>query len=113
MNLATTQAGTLQVTYNKGVPVPTDLNLAAGMYACQYAKACTGADCEMPLYATSVIRADTQFTLPSPTELLQMGLTGIWAVDQIIMADNPYGLKSPGQVIWPNARTRPRMQTSP
>lgn len=113
MNLPTSASGTLQVSYPKGTPVPTEMQLAAGIYACQYAKACTGGDCELPLYATSVIRADTQFTLPSPTELLSMGLTGIWSVDQAIMADNPYGLKSSGRVIWPNPKSRPRVQTSP
>lgn len=77
------------VTYLRGIPVPAGGQLAAGQYACEYAKACTGQKCRLPRRMTSLARqgVDVQFT--DPTTLAGQGLTGLPEVDQWILEVNP------------------------
>jgi hypothetical protein len=107
-----TGTGFFQVTYIRGIAPPPDLLAAAGILACEYAAFCTGAACRLPRYATTVSRSGVEFTLPDPQDLLSMGLTGLFEVDQVIMDLNPYGLKAPPLVLSPEL-AYPRTTTWP
>lgn len=90
------------VTVNVGLPVPSLLLRAAGELACEYAKACTGADCRLPSRIQSLTRQGVSVQMVDVDMLLQRGLTGIQTVDQVISAFNPYGLKSEMRIASPD-----------
>lgn len=83
---------TFFVTYLKGTAVPSILLRAAGELACEWAKACTGADCRLPGRITNIARQGVSISMVNTEELLRNGLTGIFTVDQVIRNFNPHGL---------------------
>lgn len=82
-------AGTFFVTYLRGKALPLAGTLAAGQLACEYAKACSGADCRLPAQLTSLARQGVEITLPDTTALLNAGLTGVADVDLWLRSVNP------------------------
>lgn len=94
--------GVFQVTYVKGLPVPSPVLRAAGELACEYAKSCLGQACRLPQRAQSITRQGVSMSLVDIDDLLKAGLTGIPTVDQVITSINPYGLKSPPRVWSPD-----------
>lgn len=86
--------GTFYVTYMKGRPVPSILLRAAGELACEWAKACVGAECRLPGRVTNLARQGVSISMVNTEELLNNGLTGITTVDQVIKNFNPYGLRA-------------------
>lgn len=103
---------TFVVTYTRGETVPRAGEIAAGILAGEFAKACVGAACAIPERVTSVSRSGVQFQLVSPTDEFNDGLTGITEVDRFIRAANPYKLKARPWVSSPDLPV-PRMQTWP
>lgn len=97
--------GTFFVTYDRGQVVPAALLNAAGILACEYAKACTGAQCRLPGRVASLARSGVQVTMVDISDVLKYGLTGLAEVDQVIMALNPFGLKSTPKVYSPDLPT--------
>jgi hypothetical protein len=102
----------LVVTYVRGGPVPAALLRAASTLACEWAKACTGGDCRLSNRVTSVARNGITIDMAAPEQLLEGGLTGLWEVDSVIQALNPFGRKSRGRIYAPELK-QPRMITSP
>lgn len=111
-NLSPGDPDAFEVTYLRGLPVPNVVADAAMTYACEFAKACLGQACRLPSRVTSISRQGVNISLVDINDVLKNGLTGIWEVDQVIMAINPYGLRgrtrlwSPDmpdgrQVTWP------------
>lgn len=92
------QPNTWSITYVRGEPVPAVVNGAAGLYACQVAKARTGGACVLPNRITSITRQGVSVQTVSVDELLEKGLTGVSDVDTLILAVNPF-----------HARSRPRV----
>jgi hypothetical protein len=101
-----------EVTYLRGREVPTALAAATSSLACEYAKACLGLPCRLPSRISSLSRQGVSINMVDVNDLLTHGLTGLWELDQLIAAYNPYGLKgrtrfwSPElqegrQVTWP------------
>lgn len=85
--------GTFQVTYLRGETVPPAVLTAAGILACEFAKACVGAgDCRLPGRITSLTRQGVSVNLVDTDTLMRNNLTGILEVDQIILAYNPANL---------------------
>lgn len=103
---------TLFVTYLRGTPVPAYLLNAAGTYACQWAKMCRNEPCQIPTRVVTLTRQGTTFDGVDIDALLERGLTGVTAVDQIITAVNPYGLKGRTRILSPDS-DYPIMTTSP
>lgn len=93
---------TLQVTYTRGVAVPTALLNAAATVACEFAKACTGQACRLPGRLSTVARQGVQLTFQDIDTLIETGFTGIPEVDQIIAAYNPFRLMRPMRVYSPD-----------
>lgn len=103
---------TFVVTYVRGEAVPRAGELAGGLLAGEFAKACAGGDCAIPERVTSISRSGVSFELVSPTDEFDQGLTGITEVDRFIRAANPGRLKERPWVSNPDLPI-PRMQTWP
>lgn len=105
--------GFFQVTYVRGTPVPNAVLNAAGILACEYAKACTNAGgCRLPASVQSIARQGLNVQFLDFNMLVERGFTGITEVDSIIQAYNPYALKSRLRVWSPEIKI-PRMTTNP
>lgn len=105
-------AGTFVVSYSRGEPVPAHLLTAAGIYACEWAKACQGTTCELPSRVVTLTRQGTTFQMTDIDSLLTRGLTGIQRVDQLIALENPYGVPWRMRLISPDFDF-PRTVTTP
>lgn len=102
-----------EVTYLSGTPVPATVLLAAATLACEWAKACTGTDgCRLSNKVTSLARQGITIEMMSPEALLDDNLTGLWEVDSVIRAYNPYRLKQQLRVYAPELNV-PRTPTWP
>ena len=94
------EAGTLGITYMPGI-IPDASGLwAAGVLATEFAKACTGGKCRLPVATTSVVRQGVSFTLTGSS--FPGGVTGIREVDAYIFAVNPHKLAMPSSVWSPD-----------
>lgn len=91
-----------QVTYIRGTPIPQVVLDAAAILACEYAKACLGLECQLPSRVVNIAREGVTVTLQSIEELLRSGLTGVTAVDQIIVQVNPHRLRSRTRLYSPD-----------
>jgi hypothetical protein len=111
-NVAPGADGAFEVTYLRGREVPTALAAATSSLACEYAKACLGLPCRLPSRISSLSRQGVSINMVDINDILKNGLTGLWELDQLILAYNPGGLKgrtrfySPDlqegrQVTWP------------
>lgn len=94
-----TEVNTWSVRYQQGVPVPVVLNNAAGLYACEVAKARVGGTCQLPSRVQSINRQGVDVQLVSTEDYLDKGLTGFEQVDQVIRALNPDGLRARPRVV--------------
>jgi len=119
MNLALTEPGTVGITYVPGI-IPDAAGLwAAGVLACEFAKACSGKTCRLPSTVTSVSRQGVTMTMGgaglginAAPEMFPGNMTGIREVDAYIATVNPYALKVPPMVWSPDLpATRHRYTT--
>lgn len=94
---------TVQVTYLRGIPVDGLGAYAAGVLACEYAKACSGAKCRLPAGVTEVVRQGVAYTIA--TGAFPDGRTGIREVDAYLMRWNPNGLRADSTVWTPDMPT--------
>lgn len=80
-----TEPNTFEVTYMKGVPVPTGGQLAVGKLACELAKAyCGDKSCELPQRLQTLTRQGVTIGFQDSFQNLDMGRTGIYAIDSWI-----------------------------
>jgi hypothetical protein len=101
------------VTYMQGVPVPLGGRYAAGAYACEILKACTGANgCRLSnrYLLESVSREGVAMRFANPLELLDRGMTGIPEVDAWVHSVNPHKRYERSSV-WSVDRMPPRTVT--
>lgn len=85
------------VTYIPGYRVDEHGAIAAGVLACEIAKALENKPCSLPSGATTVVR--TGVTIEVPRDAFGEGLTGLPVVDSFIRRWNPYGLKAPVGIV--------------
>ena len=97
------EEGAFAVTYQRGVLVPRAGQIAAGIFANEFAKACSGRDCVLPQQLASLSRNGVEVQVADPTSLFENGLTGIAEVDLFIKAVNPYRRASRARVYSPDA----------
>lgn len=105
-------ANTFTVTYGRGTPVPPYVLAAAATYACEWAKMCQGADCQIPTRVVTLTRQGTTFDGVNIDQLLDRGLTGVTSVDQIIVMANPHRLTGRLRILSPEV-TGPFQTTTP
>lgn len=92
--------GTFGIAFIPGVrPGPAGL-WAAGVLACEFAKACTGGKCKLPTAVTSIARQGVAFAMPS--SMFENGMTGIQTVDAWLTSVNPHALRTPSTVWSPD-----------
>lgn len=76
------EEGTWQVSYKQGIPVPEGGQIAAGVLACEFAKAVTrSGDCRLPERIQTVTREGVTVGILDPFEGIDLGRTGIWLID--------------------------------
>lgn len=113
-NVDVPEAGTFQVTYTRGDPIPQYILDAAATLACEFAKACArDTSCRLPGRLQTLTRQGVTATMVDITTVLKYGLTGLTDVDMVIMADNPYGHRSRPWFYSYDTRTRTRTVTQP
>lgn len=102
------------VTYQIGVEVPAGGELAAGVLACQMAKAfCGDKSCQLPQRIQQMTRQQVQVTvLDNYSTMYQYGTTGIWVVDSWVGSIMASNRQSGLRVSSPDYRA-PRRTTSP
>lgn len=101
-----------EVTYVRGTTPPPALLRAASTLACEWGKACAGGDCRLSNRVTSIARQGVSIEMADPNAVLDDGLTGLWEVDSVILALNPFKRKSRAR-IWAPEMNVPRTVTSP
>jgi len=105
MDAAPDAEGAFVLTYQMGTPVPRGGQIAAGMLACQFAKACMGSgDCTLPQELQSLTRNGVEVQILDPAVLPEAVLTGIAHVDRWVRAVNPGNLRSASRVLSPDLR---------
>jgi hypothetical protein len=93
--------GTFDITYIPGI-YPTEAGLwAAGVLACEFAKACAGGKCRLPSSVTSIARQGVTMEL---SQGMFANGTGIREVDAYIESVNPNKIKTPPRVFSPELR---------
>lgn len=90
--LASTEVGTLEVTYLAGMPLTAATEAAAHELACEMLKAKSGGECRLPTGVTNIVREGVAFTITDPSDLLSGGRTGLYSVDLWLATVNPGGL---------------------
>lgn len=108
-----TAPDTFEVVYQRGVPVPTGGQVAAGVLACELAKAaCGDSSCQLPDRVRSITRQGVSMEMEQiDFSDFQVGRTGIWLIDSwvgSVTAPRPMaGVASPdiprsrGSASWP------------
>lgn len=82
MSLPTTAPGTFEITYERGREVPVGGQTAAGLLACEMAKAlCKDSTCALPARLQSITRQGVTMAVLDDFKDLDEGRTGIWLVD--------------------------------
>lgn len=92
-------ANTFFVTYARGRLVPKECVLAAGVLACEIAKAITNQPCRLPQRMQSMTRQGVSVQFVTPNTYLDRGLTNVFEVDQLVAQLNPYRLTQRPQVL--------------
>jgi hypothetical protein len=92
--------GTLGITYVPGIVPDGSALWAAGVLACEFAKACQGGKCRLPAAVTAVARQGVAFTFAGG--MFPDGMTGIREVDTYLTAINPNALAMPPMVWSPD-----------
>lgn len=93
-------ADTFVVRYKVGRLVPTDLQYAAALLACELKKACGGQGCSLPDGVRRIIRDGIEYDVVDslPNKIITSeGLTGIAEVDRIVYQYKPCGSRGPKQ----------------
>lgn len=96
----------LQVEYLRGEPIPDMVQAATERLACEFAKACVGSACGLPLNMRSMTRQGVEMSTEDMQRMsdLPHGIrTGIKEVDLVIAADNPTGRMTPPTVWSPDS----------
>lgn len=76
------QPNTFEVTYSRGVEVPLGGQIAAGVLACELAKAaCNDSSCQLPKRVQAITRQGVTIGFSDDFSGLDDGRTGIWLID--------------------------------
>lgn len=77
--------GVWSVTVELGLPIPPGGRVAAGILACELAKACVGdGDCRLPKRVQTITRQGVTAAFQDQFESLPQLRTGLWEVDSFI-----------------------------
>jgi len=102
MHVSDWDLGSFAVHYVPGVKPNAAGLWAAGVLACEFAKACNGGKCRLPSSVTSVVRQGVSMEFDN--SMFANGQTGIREVDAYLLSINPNKLKVPPRVWSPDQR---------
>lgn len=102
-----TETGTFSVTFRPGRTLPVAGQVAAGMLAGEFIRACAGAACGLPAQVASLSRQGVDVEFVDPATVFENGRTGIREVDLFIQAVNPSGLTRRARVMSPDVQRGP------
>jgi hypothetical protein len=94
--------GAFTVVYKIGEPIPPAVQYATNRYACEIARGCQGADCQLPARIRTLTRQGVELQAVDLTDNSGRLTTGITEVDLVIQAENPRGLQAPPTVLTPD-----------
>lgn len=104
LRVATTEVGTLAVTYSRGVAVPMGGIQSAITLAAELAKSngwVTG-ECQLPQRVKQIVRQGvTVGAVIDPLDIIHEGGTGITSIDLWIASVNPHGLRRRASIHTP------------
>jgi hypothetical protein len=103
-----TDLDTFAVDVDFGTAPPVSGRRAASILACELAKSCVGAECQLPRRVTTITRQGVSMTLLDPFDFLNNGSTGIYEVDLFLKAVNPSGRRRPMAVASPDVTSPAR-----
>lgn len=100
LHLESGEPGTWEITYTRGHPVPAGGRVAAGVLACEFAKAaCKDSSCRLPERMKNITRQGVTVTLFDDFKDLEQGKTGIFLIDtwvaSVMKAPRPSTVRSP------------------
>lgn len=82
MSMPVTEPDTFEVQYSQGSAVPIGGMLAAGVLACELAKAaCRDGSCQLPQRIQSITRQGVTVAVLDSFDDIDTGHTGIWVID--------------------------------
>lgn len=85
--LPATEEDTFEITYKRGVEVPPQGQLAAGLLAIEFFKGANNdASCKLPQRLTSLTRQGVSMDIMDGFEDIEKGITGIWLVDSWVVS---------------------------
>lgn len=90
------------VGYELGQPIPVAIQRAYEMLTCEYAQLCTAGVCRLPARITSLSRQGVEVAVDQVASEGGRLRTGIKMVDDLIDADNPYGITTAPTVMSPD-----------
>lgn len=104
-----TDENTFQITYGRGRAVPIGGQIAAGVLACEMAKAvCNDGTCKLPARVQTITRQGVTMAMIDNGDGLARGQTGIWLIDSWVASiTNP---TRPSTVLSPDIR--PKFRTT-
>jgi hypothetical protein len=104
--------GTWSITYSRGIPVPVHGQVAAGVLACEFARAaCGDSACQLPKRLQSLTRQGVSVAILDSFDDIDSGHTGIWLIDSFIASMTKP--KRGGSVRSPDLVSRGRGKTWP
>lgn len=102
-----TENGTFSVTLQPGRALPLAGQIAAGVLASEFAKACAGAACGLPAQIANLTRQGVEVEFVDPQTVYTDGRTGLREVDLFLSAVNPHGLRRHARVLSPDLLQHP------
>jgi len=109
LSVATTEPGTWEVVYVRGVVPDSAAKAAAAELACELAKGWSGSgECRLPQRVTTITRQGVTVALTDPMDLFDKSQTGLPLVDLWLAAVNPARLRRPASIAYPGAPTTRR-----
>jgi hypothetical protein len=110
MTLPTSSVGTFSVAYQRGRDVPIGGQVAAGLLACELAKAiCRDSACALPQRVQTITRQGVTMAMIDNGQGIAQGETGIWAIDSWVSSITQPA--RPSTVLSPDI-PRPKWRTS-
>lgn len=112
LSVSPTEEDTWEITYKRGVPVPSGGNVAAGVLALELAKAaCNDKSCQLPQRVQSITRQGVTIAMLDAFDDIEKGHTGIWLIDSWLSSMNNAPI--PSRVYSPDVSPRSRRKTWP
>lgn len=105
MTFASTEPGTMEVTFTYGLAPPPGGVRAAATLACELALLCqpeTVGACRLNPRVTSLDRQGISMVLSDPTQFFPEGRTGLAEIDLWLVAVNPAGIRRRAAILSPD-----------